>query len=68
MNLAIPKYLYHYTKINVLHEIFNDPEGKNVRLRFTDMHFLNDTEEGKFFYNFMKKNKNRIVKRFKKKR
>lgn len=65
MNQTIPEHLYHYTKINVLHEIFNDPEGKNVRLRFTDMHFLNDTEEGIYFYRFIEKYKDEIVKKFK---
>ena len=65
MNQTIPEHLYHYTKINVLREIFKDPEGKKVRLRFTDMHFLNDAEEGIYFYKFIEKYKDEIVKKFK---
>ncbi|SOD15752.1 Protein of unknown function [Fibrobacter sp. UWB16] len=60
------KFLYHYTKIDVLQHIFNDPNGVKVNLRFTDYHFLNDADEGIWFYNFLKNHKKDVVNIFEK--
>lgn len=59
-------YLYHYTKIDVLQHIFNDPKGVKVNLRFTDYHFLNDADEGIWFYNFLKNHGKDVVNIFEK--
>ncbi len=58
------EYLYHYTKIDTLEKIFNDPKGKNVELQFTDYHFLNDKDEGKWFFLFLEDHKERIISSF----
>lgn len=59
-------YLYHYTKIDALQYIFNDSKGKKVNLRFTDYHFLNDADEGIWFYNFLKNHGKDVVNIFEK--
>lgn len=65
-NERLPRYLYHYTRINCLKDIFNDKYGKNVCIRFTDMHFLNDIDEGIYFYKFLEEHKDEIIGQFKK--
>ena len=60
----LPRYLYHYTRINCLEDIFNDENGKKVCIRFTDMHFLNDIDEGIYFYKFLEEHKGEIIGRF----
>lgn len=62
---SLPQHLYHYTRINCLKDIFNDEKGKNVCIQFTDMHFLNDIDEGIYFYKFLEKHKEEIVGQFK---
>lgn len=60
----IPQHLYHYTKLDCLEKIFNDKEGKNVHIQFTDLHFVNDIDEGIYFYKFLEDHKNEIVQQF----
>lgn len=62
----LPRNLYHYTKIDYLKDIFNDKEGKNICIQFTDMHFLNDIDEGIYFYKFLEAHKDEIIGRFEK--
>lgn len=58
------KPLYHYTKIDFLKDIFNDPEGKTIELKLKDYHFLNDEYEGKWLVHFMESCQNKIVSMF----
>lgn len=48
---SVPKYLYHYTKIDTLKHLFKD-NGK-VELRLTDYRFLNDAEEGLYLKKYL---------------
>lgn len=57
-------YLYHYTRFSTLEKIFNDKSGKTVELQLTDHHFLNDAEEGIYFYNFLMNNMEQIAQTF----
>jgi hypothetical protein len=54
-------YFYHYTKLDILKKIFDDQNGKNVTLLLSDYHYLNDAEEGIYFYNFLRDYKEDIV-------
>lgn len=58
------KYLYHYTTLDVLQDIFNDPKGKFIELRLKDYHFLNDEDEGNWLVRFMDECRNKIVAKF----
>lgn len=55
------EYLYHYTKIDYLEKIFNDPNGKYVTLLLSEYHSLNDAEEGIYLYNFLRDYKDNIA-------
>jgi len=58
--------VWHYTKMNVLEKIF-PPKGSKeynegkIRLRFTNIRFLNDPSEGLVFRNFFKNHREEIA-------
>lgn len=60
--MSFPKYLYHYTQIETMSKIFTG-NGK-VRLRLTDIHFLNDLDEGSYFLDFIRNRKKDLLNGF----
>lgn len=49
--IKVPRYLYHYTKIDTLKHMFK--ENGKVELRLTDYRFLNDAEEGLYLEKYL---------------
>lgn len=60
--MSLPQFLYHYTQIETMSKIFIG-DGK-VNLRLTDIHFLNDLDEGSYFLDFIKNQKDLLLNEF----